>query len=831
MRKIFLLLLFMAAFCQAQSGASADPGFNVPYLYLWPTSGSAVGDMVLQSDGKIVISGYTPANGTKILRLNSNGSTDTGFPMIDVVEGGLLTQLPDGDILVGADIVVGAATKAMVRINPNGSIDPGFTYPSQFDSYNINFIRVQPNGKILVGGEFPEKLIRLNANGTRDISFMTLNEYEIVYDVLPLPNGKMIVAGKTYYIDPNSFESLYNILKINANGSIDTSFMAGSGFLGSNGYTRSLALQPDGKVLVGGRFMNYDGHLSAGIARITQDGAYDDTFQSPLFGDCDIRSILVRADGNILLGGSFSITQRTNLALLLPNGTPSSSIFNNPVNGYLGNNMEFNPDWYSVNRVIEQPDGKILFCGYYGESSGVYHCEGITRILGTNTYPMTGYTRLDLQNDGCSTTDAGVPHLKYKLVNGVNESYYYTNAEGYHSVSLKNGTSVITPILDNPTWFTISPASITINMPSAANYYNQNFCMTPNGVHHDVDVSIVPARPAVVGGETIYNVIVKNNGTETESGTVRFTFDEQYCNYVLSTPQVSSIAPGLAIWNFDSLAPLASSEFRIKLLFNTPTSIPPLLMNDILQFESLVSVVSDEVAENDIAQIYQTAVASFDPNDKTCLEGSIIGIDQVGEYVHYIIRFENMGTWPAEDIVVADLIDTEKYDISSLSPLVSSHLFTTRVTTGNKVEFLFNNIGLPFEAGQNNGFVAFKIRTKNNLQVGDTFSNNAEIFFDSNLPIITNIATTTVDNFLGSSQFAVEGLSLYPIPANDKLYIGNTKDLEIETLSIYNFLGQLMFKGGYQNHEVIEISYLTAGTYFLQLKTDSGTLAIKFCKL
>jgi Zn-dependent M32 family carboxypeptidase len=92
----------------------------------------------------------------------------------------------------------------------------------------------------------------------------------------------------------------------------------------------------------------------------------------------------------------------------------------------------------------------------------------------------------------------------------------------------------------------------------------------------------------------------------------------------------------------------------------------------------------------------QTVVNSFDPNDKTCLEGSTIPPSAVGKYVHYMIRFENKGTAEAQNVVVKDMIDTSKFDISSLVVTQGSHPFVTRITETNKVEFIFEKYQFTF---------------------------------------------------------------------------------------------------------------------------------------
>ena len=93
-------------------------------------------------------------------------------------------------------------------------------------------------------------------------------------------------------------------------------------------------------------------------------------------------------------------------------------------------------------------------------------------------------------------------------------------------------------------------------------------------------------------------------------------------------------------------------------------------------------------------------VDSLDPNDKTCLEGSIITPVMIGNYVHCVILFKNTGTFAAENLVVEDNIDVTNFDISTLIPQSSSHDFETRLT-GSKVEFVFQGINLPFADAKN----------------------------------------------------------------------------------------------------------------------------------
>ena len=203
----------------------------------------------------------------------------------------------------------------------------------------------------------------------------------------------------------------------------------------------------------------------------------------------------------------------------------------------------------------------------------------------------------------------------------------------------------------------------------------------------------------------------------------------------------------------------------------------------------------------------------------------------IGEYVHYLIRFENTGTYKAENIVVKDMIDLSKFDISTLVPTKASHPYITKISDGNKVEFIFEKINLPFDDAHNDGYIAFKIKTLPTLKVGDSFENEANIYFDYNFPILTNKATSTFKN-LGTQDFEFSDyFSAYPNPANEILNLGIKNSIDVKSISVYDVLGQLIIAvPNAQKVLNIDVSKITTGSYFLKLITDKGTSNMKFIK-
>ncbi len=266
---------------------------------------------------------------------------------------------------------------------------------------------------------------------------------------------------------------------------------------------------------------------------------------------------------------------------------------------------------------------------------------------------------------------------------------------GNYSVPVQTGTHTVTPVLENPAYFNISPANVTVSFPQQVSPFNQNFCITPNGVHHDLETVIIPVTAASPGFESQYKIICKNKGNTTQSGTLLFNYNDNVVDYLSSTLTPVSQSTGTLSWNFTNLLPFETKEITVTFKLNTPIQTPPLQGGDILHYTAQVNGATDETPADNNFTLNQTVVNSFDPNDKTCLEGTSITQTQVGDYVHYLIRFENTGTANARNIVVKDEIDTSKFDISSLIPLHGSHSFVTRVTGPNILEFIFENIQLP----------------------------------------------------------------------------------------------------------------------------------------
>jgi Secretion system C-terminal sorting domain len=437
---------------------------------------------------------------------------------------------------------------------------------------------------------------------------------------------------------------------------------------------------------------------------------------------------------------------------------------------------------------------------------------------------IAGTVIFDGDNNGCDTLDAPIPFSSIQINNGI-ESGVSFNSNGTYNFYTQAGTFTLTPQFEGD-WFNVSPETVTF-ANNNNNTITQNFCVTANGVHNDAEVTIVPLVPARPGFDAHYKIIYKNKGNQTLSGDVTFTYDDAVLDYVLSTPVENTAATGSLSWSYTNLLPFETREIYVTLNVNSPMETPAVNIDDALNFVAAITpLTGDETHIDNTFGLKQTVVGSFDPNDITCLEGATVNPDKIGEYLHYNINFENTGTFPATFVVVKNLIDAAKFDVSSLVVLDASHNVQTRVT-GNKAEFIFDNINLAANGGKGN--VAFKIKSLETLAVNSSVMQKANIFFDYNWPIVTNEAVTTYA-ILNNPDFTKDAsVKVYPNPATNVVHIA--ADSAIQTLQLFDVQGRLL--------EALTVNDVTAtlefasratGIYFIKIATEKGVTVEKLIK-
>jgi uncharacterized delta-60 repeat protein len=294
-----------------------DPGLGADGI-VWTTA--------LQSDGKIIIGGeFTHVNGTNrnySARLNADGSLDTAFlpPLILNVEPTVYatTVQPDGQVIVAGGFGIARWNAA------DGSNDTPFnTAIGSGPNSSVFAMTLRSDGKIIIGGAFTNydgtpvvRIARLNSNGTLDSSFDPgVGPNNSVFATAVQPDGKTLIGGA--FTQYNQTYVSY-LTRANTNGTYDVTFTP---IGGPDGLVETMILQPDGKILIGGVFTNYNGIPCSHIARLNSDGTLDTTFNTAVGANLPVQAIAVQKDGKIDIGGEFTSyqgTARVRMARLLP---------------------------------------------------------------------------------------------------------------------------------------------------------------------------------------------------------------------------------------------------------------------------------------------------------------------------------------------------------------------------------------------------------------------------------------------------------------------------------------------------------------------------------
>ena len=352
----------------------------------------------VQPDGKIVVAGYS-SNGSEndiaLVRYNADGSLDTSFGN----DGSVTTSLgasndvgqsvavqADGKIIVAGYSENGSDYDfALVRYNTDGSLDTSFgsggivTTQVAGDDVGLSVV-IQPDGKLVVsgyGGFHPDQnfaLVRYNADGSLDASFgsggkvttSVLPSDDVGYSVIVQPDGKLVVAGRTYNGSNNDFA----LVRYNADGSLDAGF-GDSGIVttlvGSSheeGY--SVAIQPDGKLVVSG-YSRIGSNEDFALVRYNTDGSLDTSFGSGGVVTTAVGAsrdgglnVAIQPDGKLVVAG-YSLGSTYDFALVRYNADGSlDTSFGS--GGIVTTEVGTSDDLgYSV---TIQPDGKLVVTGY-----------------------------------------------------------------------------------------------------------------------------------------------------------------------------------------------------------------------------------------------------------------------------------------------------------------------------------------------------------------------------------------------------------------------------------------------------------------------------------
>lgn len=428
-----------------------------------------------QPDGKILVGGqFTSFNNTAtgcLVRLNPDGSIDPGFALDTAVTGAVATmQLQaDGKILISSgSVFVSGVQKYLVRLHADGSLDTGYTHENTMIGHPSTSV-LQADGKLILGGSFnstnpynsvtTNSIVRFNTDGSLDTTFHAgSGTADHGINSLSLQADGRIIAGGWF----ESFDGtpMFNLVRLHADGTLDPSFNTGTG-TGNGNIIMSTSVLPDGKILIAGYFSTYNGATAHAIARLNPDGSLDTSFDPGAGASDYIYTCIAQPNGKILIGGRFTMynNQPANqFARLNADGSldPHFFISTGP-NGYIG-------------QITLQSDGKILLCGEFTTFAGIqknyftrlepgcYPTSGFLSIhaadnyfweANATTYDTSGhYTAVLVNAAGCDSTVTMDLHIFPFLVNAFTTPAYLDQCDGSISITAQEGLADYTFNLD-----------------------------------------------------------------------------------------------------------------------------------------------------------------------------------------------------------------------------------------------------------------------------------------------------------------------------------------------------------------------------------------------
>ena len=351
----------------------------------------SLSDVARQANGQLVVGGdFTEINGTpagNLARLNPDGTVEAAFTAAAAADGPVKSVLvqPDGRVLALGrfEQVGGSPQRCLARLQASGARDASFAPALGRDSY-VNVMALQPNGQVLLAGQFQ---LAGSAGRTRafgrfggttggyDASFQPVDTL-VIYDLLVLPTGKIVVAGAR----PDGTNQVETVWQLLPAGYRDTSFASNLLPQGTNvsSYASALARSASGE-LYAARLQPSGTSYQADVVRLLPNGSTDPAFRTSLGrGYAALNTLAVQPNGRVLVGGllstGLSSTYRGSLRLL---STGATDLAFDPANG---------PD-ATVARIVVQPDGALLMAGDFADVAGL-PIQGLVRLLDPNVLAL-----------------------------------------------------------------------------------------------------------------------------------------------------------------------------------------------------------------------------------------------------------------------------------------------------------------------------------------------------------------------------------------------------------------------------------------------------------
>lgn len=439
-------------------------------------------------------------------------------------------------------------------------------------------------------------------------------------------------------------------------------------------------------------------------------------------------------------------------------------------------------------------------------------------VIPTNCAQINGSVFFD-NDENCALSSGDYPVANRIVIATPGNYLAVTDQNGNYTFQLPTGTYSVFEVFNSSTYGNYCNVNYNVTLANSTDISNNNdFFDTINGV---VDLQASIYNSAVIPG---FNFVV-----QPYYSSINLTGSLMNSNAWFTIPTGVTMLS----WAY----PHTVSNDTVHFVINTPQSF-----TSAIQFNASTSLMlgttmtfcagidqhpMELITSNNIGCHTVIVIGSYDPNDKTTFVNGVQNDSTLFLSEHkldYVIRFQNTGTAPAQNIYILDTIQAT-LDLSSFEFVGSSHPCTVSILEGNVLKFNFASIMLPDSSSnepQSHGFVHYKINQSAQNQLGDILFNTAFIYFDFNVPVVTNTTyDELIEDDLGLTQSQYNQLKLYPNPSESQVNIESEQN--IQSFEIIDLNGRMITTQKEVNSKKLSLDFSAyqKGIYLVQLTIDN----------
>jgi uncharacterized delta-60 repeat protein len=831
-KNVLLLVLFFVTLLQAQNQAAIDMSFN--HRDDLPMFNLNTVQTITQPDGKILAIGgftlyykYQKYNELEnindnisswIVRLNSDLTIDTSFntgvgfllanPQMQFEVVKTMALQSDGKILVGGRFASynGTPIAKIIRLNADGSIDTSFNNSgiAVFDGY-VNCIKIQPDNKIVVAGASlyasGSALVRLNSDGSIDNSFVTSGSFDSIH---LFPNGKILAGGEVF----DGLNISRKLVLFDNNGNIDPSFnMALLNYQPNN-----VIVQPDNKIVL----VKLSQLADASLIRLNSDGTVDPTFnvgtgfkQTANLGR--ISSIDLQPNGDFIVCGLFD--KYNEIAAKNRIRINSNGVFDPTFNYQSIDNddtltyIQLQDDGTILGSFyINSPDTFIRYCFARLDANG-YIIENKHLITTTKVNKIVKKSNTEIMAVGSSAFSFNHYHNGIKLLNQNGDLVYNDNLK-----APLNANNIVSTAKMQPDGKVLFIGKLPQNPNGILMRFNADFStdlsfnldtsltsLTFKELNLQSDGKILVSCKGLVSGNNINRVVRLNSDGSSDTS---FSLGQGCSGLTAEIRAIEIQSDGkILISGFFTAYNGVTKNGIVRL--NTDGTIDNTFnMPAISGFARTVDAMAIQSDGKIIVGVYGVGIYRLNTNGS--LDTSFLSPFNGGIFSTIVIQADG------------------KTLMGGIFSLGDENPNFLRLNSNGSLDTTFDT-GTSFNGEVN----SILIEDDGRILVGGNFTRYNGEKCNGVIRLNGTATLSTTQNEFDSRYFTVS-----PNPVSDVLNIVKKEGVEINTVEIFNLLGQSIDKiTDTKKNNMINITHLKSGTYILRINSDKGISIAKFIKL